>query len=341
MIPDPLQLVWIAFFVISFLVLLVLIEIHRINYKRENDEMFGTEAFEDKVRAFLFTDKERRTLEKMIRASSFENKDAVINSSSHFEKAVTNFYDFRDVFTVRDETVEAVESIRNKMDFTASNPLTEVCSTRQFNVGDRIDLFLDEGRVFKHSEIVWRTEKEWAISYDGSCGPANFFIDKVVLVRWTRPGDAVYSTSLSVRSCTGDTLVLPHSADLDKRQLRRWVREQVSFPVKATFPDGVVIGGALIDLSAGGIMIGLPVICEPGQHMHIEFELPSFGMENVEIEILRNLGQKSTEYPDFYCLTASFTGKFGWTQERVLQYLFEVSKGKKNKENQENASKTS
>lgn len=338
---EPLQLVWIAFFVISFLVLLVLVEIHRINYRRENDEMYGTDAFDEKVKAFLFTDKERRTLEKMIRASSYENKDAVINSSGHFEKAVTNFYDFRDVFSIRDETVEAVESIRNKMDFTAKNPLTEVCSTRQFNVGDRIDLFLDGGRVFKHSEIAWRTEKEWAISYDGSCGPANFFIEKEVLVRWTRPGDAVYSTTLVVRSCTDDTLVLPHSSELDKRQLRRWVREQVSFPVKATFPDGGVIGGALIDLSAGGIMIGLPVVCEPGQHLQIEFELPSFGMENVEIEILRNLGQKSKEYPDFFCLTASFTGKFGWTQERVLQYLFEVSKERRSAEIQKKAEKIS
>lgn len=340
MLPDPLQLVWIAFFVISFLVLLVLIEIHRINYKRENDVMYGTDAFDEKVKAFLFTDKERRTLEKMIRASSFENKDAVINSSSHFEKAVTNFYDYRDVFSVRDETLSAVESIRNKMDFTAKNPLTEVYSSRQFDVGDRIDLFLDGGRVFKHSEIVWRTEKEWAISYDGSCGPANFFIDKDVLVRWTRPGDAVYSTTLAVRSCTGDSLVLPHSSELDKRQLRRWVREQVSFPVKATFPDGAVIGGALIDLSAGGIMIGLPVACDPGQHLHIEFELPSFGVENVEIEILRNLGNKSREYPDFFCLTASFTGKFGWTQERVLQYLFEVSKERKDKEIREKSGKS-
>lgn len=339
--PDPFQLVWIAFFPVALLVLLVLVEIHRINYKREHDEMFGTESFDEKVKTFMFSDKERRTLEKMIRASSYENKDAVINSSSHFEKAVTNFYDFRDVFSIRDETVAAVESIRNKMNFTAKNPLTEVCSTRQFNVGDRIDLFLDGGRVFKHSEIVWRNEKEWGISYDGSCGPANFFIDKTIMIRWTRPGDAVYSTSLIVRSCTGDTLILPHSAELDKRQLRRWVREQVSFPVKATFPDGSSIGGVLIDLSAGGIMIGMPVACDPGTHLRIEFELPSFGMEDVEIEILRNLGNKSKEYPDFFCLTASFTGKFGWTQERVLQYLFEISKERKNKERRENEEKVS
>lgn len=326
---EPLQLVWIAFIVFLFLLLLVLLEIHRINDRRDNEEMFGTEAFNEKVKAFAFTDKERRTLEKMIRASSFENKDAMLNSSGLFEKAVTDFYDFRDVFTIRDETVDAVESLREKLGFTAANPLTQICSTRQFCVGDRIDLFLDDGQIFKHSEIIHRSEKEWFIAYDESRGSALSFIGKEVLVRWTRPDDAVYSAKLVVISCLPGQLILPHTSILDKKQLRRWLRELVSFPVVATFPDGSTCGGTLLDLSAGGIMIGLPVECHSGQHMRIAFELPSFGKEDVEIEILRNLGHKNSEFPNYFCLTASFAGAFGWTQERVLQYIFEVNKNKK------------
>jgi len=326
---EPLQLVWIAFIVIMVLVLLVLLEIHRINYRRENEKIFGTESFEEKVKAFALTDKEKRTLEKMIRASSFENKDAVINSSGLFEEAVSIFYDFRDVFTIRDETISAVESIRKKLDFTASNPLTEVCSTRQFNVGDRIDLYLEGGTVFKHSMIVGRNERDWSISYDGSCGPAEYFVEHEVLVRWTRPDDAIYQTRLVVRSCIPGRLILPHSNKLEKTQLRRWAREPVAFPVHAVFPDGSSCGGMLLDLSAGGIMVGLPIDCVAGQLVHIDFVLPSFGEESVDIEIRRNLGRKNKDYPEYYSLTASFSGSFGWTQERVLQYLFETSKARK------------
>lgn len=325
---EPLQLVWIAFIVLLVLLLLVLWEIHRINYRRDNEVMFGTEAFEDKVKEFAFTDKERRTLEKMIRTSSFENKDAVLNSSGLFEAAVTRFYDFRNVFSIRDETVDAVERIREKLGFTAKNPLTQICSSRQFCVGDRIDLLLDDGRTFKHSEIIHRSEKELFIAYDGSRGPATSFVGTEVVVRWTRPDDAVYSARLKVRSCLPGQLILPHSTDLGKQQLRRWVREQVSLPVVATLPDGTACGGMLLDLSAGGIMIGLPQDCRSGQHMVIKFELPSFGEENVEIEVLRNLGHKNSDYPNYFCLTASFAGAFGWTQERVLQYIFEINKGK-------------
>ncbi|MCQ2089438.1 MAG: PilZ domain-containing protein [Fibrobacter sp.] len=325
---EPLQLVWIAFIVLLVLLLLVLWEIHRINYRRDNEVMFGTDAFEDKVKEFAFTDKERRTLEKMIRVSSFENKDAVLNSSGLFEAAVTRFYDLRNVFSVSDETVDAVERIREKLGFTAVNPLTQICSTRQFGIGDRIDLLLDDGRVFKHSEIIHRSEKEWFIAYDGSRGSASSLVGSEVVVRWTRPDDAVYSARLKVRSCLPGQLILPHSTDLGKQQLRRWVREQVSIPVVATLPDGTSCGGTLFDLSAGGIMLGLPLECRSGQHMNIKFELPSFGDENVEIEILRNLGHKNSDFPNYYCLTASFSGEFGWTQERVLQYIFEVNKGK-------------
>lgn len=326
---EPLQLVGYAAIACMFLLLLVLIEIHRINYRRENEEMFGTKTFDEKVSLVGFSDKEKRTLDKIIRYSSFENKDAVLNSSRLFEAAVTNFYDIRDVFDVRDETLEAVERLRSKLNFMASNPLAEIYSTRQFNVGDRIDLLLENGLRVKYSEIMARTEKDWTISFDTSDGSSFSLVNKEIKVRWTRPDDAIYTTVLPVRYAEAGHLVLLHSSNLDKRQLRRWVRRQVAFPVTAVFDDGSNVNGTLLDLSAGGIMVGLPKDCYPGQHLRIQFELPSFGDENVEIEILRNLGRKNRDYPHYNCYTASFRGAFGWTQERVLQYLFEVNKAEK------------
>ena len=328
--PDPRYLVWVAIIVFLFFALFALWEVHCINRRREHEEMFGTQTFDAQVSERGFSDKEIRTLDKIIRTSSFENKDAILNSSGLFEQAVSTFYDVRNVFSVRDETVEAVERLRNKMNFTASNPLSEIYSTRQFNVGDRIDIIPENGTLIKRSEIIWRTEKEWAISYDGSDGPASSMVGRNIRIRWTRPDDAIYSTMVPIRRLDDSAnFVLPHSASLDKRQLRRWVREQVAFPVTAVFENGETLYGTLLDLSAGGIMIGLPKECYPGQHMRIQFELPSFGDEDVEIEILRNLGQRNQDFPNYYCLTASFRGKFGWTQERVLQYLFELSKSKK------------
>ena len=331
--PEPIYLVWVAIIIFLFFALIALFQARRVNKRRENEVMFGTQSFDDKVAELGFSDEEKQILDEVIRKSPFENKDAILNSSGLFEQAVSAYYDVNDVFDDNEKTLAnlaAVEALRHKMNFTASNPLSEIYSTRQFNVGDRIDLVPENGTLIKKSDIVWRSEKEWAISYDGSDGPASSFKDRTIRIRWTRPDDAIYSTSVTVRRIDEtNNLVLPHSFNLDKRQLRRWVREQVAFPVTAVFENGNSVGGTLLDLSAGGIMIGLPQECYPGQHLRIQFELPSFGDEDVEIEILRNLGQKNKDFPNYYCLTASFRGTFGWTQERVLQYLFELSKSKK------------
>jgi c-di-GMP-binding flagellar brake protein YcgR len=326
---HPAYLLWLGGIIAMFLGLLVLVETQRIYYRRQNEKMFGTEDFDLKIREFQFTPKEVRTLEKLVRTSHFENKDAVLNSADLFEHAVGDFYDFRNVFDVRDETLAAVASLRDKMGYTGKNPSVSISSSRQFEVGDRVDLLLENGRTVKRSSIQWRTEKEWALAYDGSCGPGSQLTGQTVSIRWTRPGDAVYTVKLPVRSFKNDNLVFLHTMSLDKQQLRRWVREEVRFPVEATLHDGSPCHGVLYDLSAGGILLGIPVEIPSGEHIRIRFELPSFGVEDVEIEILRNLGKKNPDFPDYYSLTASFAGAFGWTQERVLQYIFEVHKTRK------------
>lgn len=329
MMSSAFQEVW-KFFqyyvlpVLPFLAL-VLIEIQLMYNRRENEEMFGTDAFNDKIKSFEFTPKEVRTLEKLVRTSKFENKDAVLNSSGLFEAAVKEFYRVRNVLSVRDETLDAVASLRRKMDFTGSNPLTMVCSTRQFNVGDRVDLELENKRVFRRALILERSEKMWSVQLEGAEAVAKSLVGTHVLVRWTRMNDAVYSTRLEVISATPGKIVFNHGEQLDKEQLRKWVREVVDFPVEATFPDGKVCSGMLYDLSAGGILLGLPEDCKPDQQIFIKFELPTFGEQTVNVKVLNNLGHRNPNFPQYFSLSAVFTGAYAWTQERVLQYIFEVN----------------
>ena len=312
-------------------VALVLIEVHLMYNRRENDVMFGTESFNEKIKAFEFTPKEVRTLEKLVRSSKFENKDAVLNSSGLFEAAVTEFYRIRNVFSVRDETLEAIAGLRRKMDFTGSNPLTMVCSTRQFNVGDRVDLEFDGGQVFKRATILERSEKTWSVKIEGSSALAKSLSGSRVLVRWTRMNDAVYSKRITVFAATPDKVILNHSDSLDKEQLRKWLREIVDFPVTATFPNGEVHSGVLYDLSAGGILLGLAEDCKPDQQFSISFELPTFGVQNVDVKVLNNLGHRNPNFPQYNSISAVFTGAYAWTQERVLQYIFEVTRKTKAK----------
>ena len=321
-------------------VALVLIEMQLMYKRRETDVMFGTDAFNEKIKAFDFTPKEVRTLEKLVRSSKFENKDAVLNSSGLFEAAVSEFYRIRNVFSVRDETLDAIAGLRNKMNFTGSNPLTMVCSTRQFNVGDKVDLEFESGQVFRRVPILERSEKTWSVQIEGLHSLAKAIQGSLVLIRWTRMNDAVYSKKLTVFSATSDKVVFTHCDQLDKEQLRKWAREVVDFPVKATFPNGEVHMGRLYDLSAGGILLGLEEDCKPDQQISISFDLPTFGVQNVDVKILNNLGHRNPAYPQFNSISAVFTGAYAWTQERVLQYIFEVSRKSKSKKNGVNSETT-
>jgi hypothetical protein len=321
--------------VLPFLAI-VLIEIQLMYNRRENEVMFGTDAFNEKIKAFEFTPKEVRTLEKLVRSSKFENKDAVLNSSGLFEAAVSEFYRIRNVFSVRDETLEAIAGLRRKMDFTGSNPLAMVSSTRQFNVGDSVDLEFESGQVFRRVKIVERSEKTWSVKIDGSVALAKSLQGSRVLIRWTRMNDAVYSKRLTVFAATPDNVIFTHSDQLDKEQLRKWVREVVDFPVTATFPNGEVHSGVLYDLSAGGILLGLAEDVKPDQQISISFELPTFGVQNVDVKILNNLGHRNPNFPLFNSISAVFTGSYAWTQERVLQYIFEVTRKTKSKKNEVN-----
>ena len=56
--PEPIVLVWIGTIVTLLLVLLILLEIHRNNQKREHEEMFGSDEFMKKSSRFRLTEKE-------------------------------------------------------------------------------------------------------------------------------------------------------------------------------------------------------------------------------------------------------------------------------------------
>ena len=302
-------------------VALVLIEIQLMYNRRENEVMFGTEAFNEKIKAFEFTPKEVRTLEKLVRTSKFENKDAVLNTSILFENAVNEFYRVRNVLSVRDETLEAVASLRRKMDFTGANPLTMVCSTRQFNEGDRIDLEFEDFRVIKRSVIVERSEKNWSVHVEGLDAISKNPTGMRVLVRWTRINDAVYSTRLPIIAATSDKIVFNHSEQLNKDQLRKWIREVVDFPVDAKLENGETCSGMLYDISAGGLLLGLPENCKPDQKISITFELPTFGEQNVDVKILNNLGHRNPNFPMYFSVSAVFTGTYAWTQYIVIPHI--------------------
>ena len=328
---DPVILIWIGVVAIMLLLLLILVEVHRSEKRRESEEMFGSQNYENKKKLLGLTEKEMHTIEKIVRQSSFSNKDAVFNSSILFEKAVNRFYEFRKINQIRMETLQSVSSLREKLGFTVNHKYCILNSSRQFVAGIKVILLSSSMPEKEHTEVISVDEKSWKVKLSGVWGE-NFYHSlegSVVSMRWTQPDEAVYSGKVKVLKTSPNELELSHIVDFEKLQLRRWIREQVLIPVQAFISDSSKLEGFLFDLSAGGILVGLPISEIPTRDIEIQFSIPSFGSDRVKIEILRKLSKKNQEYPDLYLYTASFSGEFGRIQEKVLQYIFQVHKKKK------------
>lgn len=327
MILEPHFFIWIGAIISLLLLLIVLWEIHRSNEFRENEEMFGSDAFDSQVIAFHLTDKERRTMEKLVRRSIFSNKDALFNSANLFEDAVNRFYEFRKLDGIRDITLDSVTELRKKLGFTISHEGAPFVSTRQFEAGSFIRVLSPEKKEIALT-ISRVEEKLFVIDFKGS--PPDWIRrgDKLTL-RWTRPGEAIYTVHPQVLMIGKRRVAFSHETKIEKFQLRRWVRENVDFELQALLTSGKIVSGRLLDLSAGGILLGLSEMFDEGIEIEIRFTLPSYGEERVKIHILRHLSRKIEKYPDLHLYTGYFAGEFGWTQEKVLQYIFELRREKR------------
>lgn len=320
--PSVTFLVWLLLLAALLLALLVLVEVSRSNRRRENEDMDGTEAFNAKCRDFGLDEKECHTMEKLVRRSTYSNKDALFNSPELFESAVNRFYEFRNLNGVRDITLESVTKLRKQLGFTVSNKEVSLISTRQLERGTELQIEDPDGgklpvKVFAINEKRFTLESAKPI-------PMSLMSGSRLKISWTRPGDAVYTVHAGPIATSQNRLTFEHQTEIEKFQLRRWVREEVDLEVRALLSSGKVIFGRLLDLGAGGILLGLPEALPDGLELSILLELPSFEAEEVKVKILRGLSRKNLRYPSLNLLTAEFVGEFGHTQEKILQYVFEL-----------------
>lgn len=338
MLIPPVTVAWAIFIAILSICLAVLLEISRSNRRRENDDMFGTADFNAKTKALSLLPREISTLNRLVRESTFSNKDALFNSPELFEQAVNRFYEFQDVTKVDPAVRDDISALRNKLGYIGIFPDFSPVSSRQFCRGDKllislVDIAVNKQGLSESTDIADVNEVSWSVHYSGKLGKASSLIGKEIRIRLTRPGEAIYSAWVTVKSADEGRLILAHAPHLEKYQLRRWLREQVQFPATVSLADGGSLTGILADLSAGGILVDLPRALSEGEEILIDFDLPGFGKQNVKVIVLRVLHSGRPGQNGLISHSASFSGEFGKTQEQVLQYIFWVRKRQKDTQN--------
>lgn len=338
MLLPPVTVAWVVSIAVLCVCFAVLLEISRGNRRREHDEMFGTADFDAKADVLSLSPQEISTLNRLVRESTFSNKDALFNSPELFEQAVNRFYEFHDVTEVDPSVRDNIATLRDKLGYIGMSPDFSPVSSRQFCVGDKItislvDIAINKQGLSESTDIAGVNEVSWSVHYGGKLGKASSLIGREIRIRLTRPGEAIYSAWVIVKSADEGRLILAHAPHLEKYQLRRWLREQVRFPVTVHLADGTSLTGVLADLSAGGILVELPRALPEGEEILIAFDLPGFGKQNVKVIVLRVLHSGRPGENGLVSHSASFSGEFGKTQEQVLQYIFWARKRQKDTRN--------
>lgn len=330
MFPFPVSvqmLFWALFIATLFLVLIVLVEISRSNRRRELGKMFASDKFDEKVQRFHLSEIEQAMLERLVRQSSFSNKDSVLNSPLLFEEAVNDVYKLNHgVENISPVDCDTIGNLRKKLGHLENASKFSYISTRQFLSGMDVTL-VPPDRSSKahllHRKILSLNERCWCVSTEGVKFPREY-LGRKIGVRFNIPGEAIYSARVRVLGIDDSgNLILEHSTKIHKEQLRRWIRLAVRFPVHLEVGEKEM-DGFLIDLSAGGILLALPEALNENALVRIRFLLPGFGEELLDVRILRVLhkGEKDVKTGGIDH-SASFIGDFGKTQEHVLQYIFQ------------------
>ncbi len=149
-----------------FLVLVVLTEISRSNRRREVGKMFASDKFDEKVAQFHLSYAELAMLERLVRQSSFSNKDSVLNSPLLFEEAVNAVYKLnRGVEKIAPADCETIGNLRKKLGHLDNASKFSYISTRQFAPGMDVTLVLsDRGRERPlHRKILSLNERFWRV----------------------------------------------------------------------------------------------------------------------------------------------------------------------------------
>lgn len=325
----------------AFLVLLmgflVLLEILRAGKGQREKIDIGWQYFAEVAVHKRLTAQEVDILKRIVEDGRVSSADMVFDSSFVYEEALESFLKINGRQLDKDETQYALlRGLRLKLGYSHLPPEIPLSGTRQMEEGMVANLIDDEGLVCK-GRIQEVREKAWAISLDAEI-PPSVAVGGAVELSLLRPGDGEYVVKLPVLATRlGQRMVyLPHTRQLERKQLRNWVRIDVNIPCRVTVmarnegwdaaqggPSvGMVLEGRLLDLSGGGTCARFSSPIPQGYKLSLNFDLPGTSLRGVRCEVMRMVSSVKANREDFEH-NLKFTEMETAFQEKIVRYVFE------------------
>lgn len=277
---------------------------------------------------------------RLLRHENIKEPQVVLQSVSVFEKCLD-----REVNEIRaqglgEEDREAenaiLGSVRKKAGFHLLALEHPLLSTRNIAIGQSGAVFGRDHRapIIHRARVMDSNEFNFRLQYDVDKEEICYIShgDEIKFA-FTRQNDSVYGIALRVESADGaGNIVVFHSMELRRNQLRQFVRMDVSLPLrlrllKTADPDksevarGQVVEAKMTDISGGGLSFIHEQSLRAGDLVSANFSLGSARFSGVLGKILR-IGLQEGKVKTYYKHHLQFRNIEFRKHDLIVKYVF-------------------
>lgn len=322
---SPVLLLSLGFVLVLVVGLLVLLEIRKADHFHRRKMEIGWKKFHELATKNKLSEKDRRDLEIFLRKAEIIAADAVFSSPLVFENCLETYIaSFGS--KILDSEYEKVRNLRQILGFDKISVETPYVSTRQLSEG--IKVLLKFNGVTSTSTIRTINEKNWSVSNSFENSSAMKGEMKVTLTRFS---DGEYTIKTNVVSTTASEVILEHTRDLARKQLRNWVRVEINIPVRVkllklksqtSVKEGSLLVGKLSDISGGGVSLKIPATLSSQDVVELDFDLNGHKFKKVESLVIR-VSPTPMGKDDLYQHSLEFEHMESQVRERIIRFVFD------------------
>ncbi|MBD3315580.1 MAG: hypothetical protein GF344_07320 [Chitinivibrionales bacterium] len=230
-----------------------------------------------------------------------------------------------------------ISSIRRKAGFMHVPLEHPLVSTRNISLGQTGAVFGRDTQtpLIQKASVSSRNERTLTLHYE---------VDQEEIVRlspgdrirfaFSRHNDGLYDVPLRiVNSDDAGNIVVYHTTELHRNQLRQYVRIEANLPVrfrllqtlepdKSEIPLRESAEGRMSDISGGGLSFLCEKSLKPGDLVSVNFALPNSRFAGVSCKILR-ISLQEGKTTTYYKHHAQFMGIEDRKRDAIVRYVFE------------------
>lgn len=314
--------------------------VYQENERQKKIREFSEMKFRSMCHQYGLSSNEIFELHRMVRSVLKGNPDGVFSSISVFEEAVHKecvaIAKKWGVTSKAENATLAITTIRNKIGYNHLPFEIPLASTRNIEIGQFIAVSLPGTGKVAIEQAVASENSELSFVLKYPVGEEKYSISslKEVTINLTRNGDGYYTILAEVLdiSVAEGKIVLGHTIELDRNQLRKHVRMIVNLPVKCRIVHRVAKGAmpavgqfvdepVMIDIGGGGIAFVSEQELDPEDMVSLSFTLSkkTYAIKGVVVAVIPQEGNRGVRYKH----RVAFKDTQQNDVESIVKYIFE------------------